>query len=75
MCYMLSQHGYLGDNVKGPWHPHLMFILPRTSAATWGAGVDHSPVTLLTPPGADPTIFLVPVATWADGTPDSTAAQ
>lgn len=75
MAYMLSQHGYLGDNVKGPWHPHLMFLVPRMAAATWGAGAAHSPITLLNNPDAAVSIFLVPVARWGDGTPDATTAQ
>ncbi len=69
MCYMLSPGGYLGDDVKGPWHPHLMFFLPRTPAAAWGADVDHSPVVSAASAGL--TVFMVPVARWADGSPDA----
>jgi hypothetical protein len=72
MCYMMSPGGYLGDDVKGPWHPHLMFFLPRTPAAAWGADLQHSPVVLLSAPSAGLTVFLVPVSRWADGSRDST---
>src|SRR6202044_2783195 len=36
MCYMMSKQGYLNDEA-GHWHPHLMFFLPPTDPATWGA--------------------------------------
>lgn len=32
MAYMLSKDGYLGDDVKGPWHPHVMVFMPHMSA-------------------------------------------
>ncbi len=72
MAYMLSREGYLGDNVKGPWHPHLMFLLPTTPASAWGANAAKSPVALLSAPGAPIAVFLVPVSRWSDGSPDST---
>lgn len=71
MVYMLSKEGYLGDNVGGPWHPHLMFLFPRTPDAAWGANADHSPVMEYDAPAAPYTTFLVPVAHWSDGSPDS----
>jgi hypothetical protein len=70
MCYMLSKQGYLNDQV-GHWHPHLMFFVSQAEPATWGAGLEGSPV--LTIPGGDwerLTIFLVPVHEWSDGTAD-----
>ena len=45
MSYMMSKGGYLGDSV-GPWHPHLMFHIPKTDAASWGANLPSSPVEL-----------------------------
>lgn len=69
MCYMMSKQGYLNDTA-GCWHPHLMFFLPPTKAASWGADLKGSP--LLSAQG-DPepvTIFMVPVTTWSDGTID-----
>ena len=71
MVYMLSKDGYLGDNVKGPWHPHLMFFLDHAPASAWGANVDHSPVVLLSAPGAAVTVFLVQVPSWSDGSTDT----
>src|SRR6201996_234378 len=43
MSYMLSKEGNLGDSV-GHWCPHLMFHVPTTDAATWGADLAGSPV-------------------------------
>jgi hypothetical protein len=67
MVYMMSKDTYLADGV-GHWYPHLMFLLPRTSAQEWGADLKDSPVfsdsTFLEPL----TIFFVPVTRWSDGT-------
>jgi hypothetical protein len=71
MSYMLAKDGYLGDSAKH-WHPHLMFHIPTSDAASWGADLPGSPVLLDTrfPQGPEPeTIFMVPVADWSDGTP------
>lgn len=71
MSYMLAKGGYLGDSVKH-WHPHLMFHIPTTDAANWGANQPGSPVLLNTDfsPGPEPeTVFLVPVGYWSDGSP------
>jgi hypothetical protein len=70
MSYMLSKDQYLGDE-GGHWHPHLMFHLPRTGAASWGANLPGSPVLLDTDhhEGPEPeSIFMVPVDHWSDGT-------
>lgn len=67
--YMLSKEGYLNDRA-GHWVPHLMFHIPKTDGASWGANLDGSPVVL--GPGSLPepeTIFMVPVGKWSDGTP------
>jgi hypothetical protein len=73
MVYMMSKRGYLGDVVGGPWHPHLMFLLPRTAGNAWGADLQGSPIfsdsTRLEPV----TVFFVPVGRWSDGTPRSEA--
>jgi hypothetical protein len=69
MCYMLSKQGYLGDPV-GHWHPHLMFFVSQTDPATWGAGVQGSPIFALNLKREDLIIFLVPVREWSDGTAD-----
>lgn len=69
MSYMLSKESYLSDEV-GHWYPHLMFHIPKTDGATWGANLDDSPVVLDTRIVPEPeTIFLVPVSKWSDGTP------
>ena len=71
MCYMMSAQGYLNDQA-GHWVPHLMFYAPQTDGLAWGADLPGSPV-LLNPQfqGApEPlTVFMIPVATWSDGTP------
>ena len=72
MCYMLSKQGYLNDR-DGHWHPHLMFFLPLTDPATWGAGLPGSPVLAFTDIPDRLTVFLIPVAKWSDGTADPTA--
>lgn len=71
MCYMLSKQQYLGDS-GAHWHPHLMFFVPQTDAATWGANLPNSPVLESDDPQDRLTIFMVPVAKWSDGTPDPT---
>jgi hypothetical protein len=70
MCYMLSKEGYLGDEA-GHWHPHLMFFLPLTEAKAWGAGMPGSPILAFEDALDRLTIFMVPVAEWSDGSPDS----
>ncbi|HEY6337510.1 MAG TPA: hypothetical protein VIW68_03365 [Candidatus Sulfotelmatobacter sp.] len=69
MSYMLSKEGYLNDKA-GHWVPHLMFHIPKTDGASWGANLDGSPIVLPTGSVPEPeTVFLVPVSTWSDGTP------
>ncbi|WP_353062884.1 hypothetical protein RBB77_16525 [Tunturibacter psychrotolerans] len=67
MCYMMSKQGYLNDSV-GHWHPHVMFFLPTTDAASWGANLDGSQVFAAQENPEAVTIFMVPVMTWSDGT-------
>jgi hypothetical protein len=43
MCHMMSKQGYLSDR-DGHWHPHVMFFVPLTDPAVWGAGLPGSPV-------------------------------
>ena len=70
MCYMLSKQGYLSDH-DGHWHPHLMFFVSQTDAATWGANVPGSPILASNVPEDRLTVFLIPVAKWSDGTADA----
>ncbi|HEY2808967.1 MAG TPA: hypothetical protein VGI91_09245 [Steroidobacteraceae bacterium] len=69
MSYMLSKESYLNDQA-GHWVPHLMFHIPKTDGASWGANLEGSPVVVapfrLVP--EPETIFLVPVGKWSDGT-------
>jgi len=74
VCYMMSKQGYLNDRV-GHWHPHLMFFVPPTDAATWGADLPDSPILRADDPEDRLTIFLVPVANWSDGTADPGAGH
>jgi hypothetical protein len=67
MCYMMSKQSYLGDSA-GHWHPHLMFFLPRTDAATWGADLPGSPILAGDDAQDRLTVFLIPVGKWSDGT-------
>ena len=69
MCYMMSKQGYLNDSA-GHWHPHLMFFLPTTEAASWGANLDGSPVFAAQGDPEPVTTFMVPVMRWSDGTSD-----
>ena len=66
MCYMLSKQGNLNDH-DGHWRPHLMFFLPATEAASWGANLDGSPVFAAQGDPEPVTTFLVPVMAWSDG--------
>jgi hypothetical protein len=68
MCYMMSKRGYLGDDVHGHWHPHLMFFLPRTDPSTWGANSKGSPLLASTGALEPVTVFLLPVSRWSDET-------
>ncbi len=70
MSYMLSKQSYLSDD-GGHWHPHLMFFLPLTEAAAWGADLPGSPVLTANAPEDRMTVFLVPLAKWSDGTADA----
>src|ERR1700722_12024126 len=67
MCYMMSKQGYLNDEV-GHWHPHLMFFVPPTDPATWGADLLGSPIVSTKDPQGRLTIFMVAVGRWPDGT-------
>jgi hypothetical protein len=65
---MLSKQGRL-NNQDGGWRPHLMFFVPLTDDATWGAGLPGSPVVgSFIDTVERHTVFLVPVAKWSDGT-------
>jgi hypothetical protein len=67
MCYMLSKQQYLSDR-DGHWHPHLMFFVPLTDPAVWGASLPGSPVLGVKDTSDRLTLFLIPVGKWSDGT-------
>lgn len=67
MVYMLSKEQFLAESVQH-WLPHLMFLVPPTEAASWGAGAQGSPVVgaFIGAPERY-SLFLVPVSKWSDG--------
>jgi len=71
MCYMMSKQQYLSDR-GGNWHPHLMFFIPLTDPASWGAGMPGSPVMGVKDTPDQLTLFLIPVGHWSDGTAAAT---
>jgi hypothetical protein len=71
MSYMMSKDGNLGDSV-GHWCPHLMFHIPKSNDASWGADLAGSPVLLDDEHRDVPEpeiIFMIPVFQWSDGSP------
>ncbi len=70
MAYMLGKGGYLGDDVHGHWHPHVMLYLPRTAPSTWGANAKGSPIFADAGALEPVTVIFIPVAHWSDGTLD-----
>ncbi|HET6929032.1 MAG TPA: hypothetical protein VFI45_01820 [Candidatus Acidoferrum sp.] len=67
MCYMTSKQGYGGDTVEH-WPSHLMFYVPQTDAAIWGANLPGSPVVAITDTHEHVTTFVIAVKQWSDGT-------
>ena len=69
MAYMMSKQAYLTD--RGTHNlSHVMFFVPTTDAAAWGANSAISPIGLLQQDAiADITTFIIAVRTWSDGSP------
>jgi len=71
--FMLSKQAYLNDDVKGPWHPHVMLFIAADQMDTWAAGFVGSPI-LAPPPDTmrayEPITIDIPVHRWSDGTKD-----
>lgn len=67
LSYMLSRSGYVSDDAAGPWLPHMMFYVPRGQAAGWGADADGSPIIGHDGSDIEPTVLLIPVRRWSDG--------
>lgn len=72
MAYMFSKEGYLGDDVKGPWHPHVMVFMPHMSASSLGANAQYSQTVVNDGPRSRVTVFVIPVQKWSDGSEDAT---
>jgi hypothetical protein len=71
LVFMMSKDGYLSDAAGGPWHPHVMFYMPRMNTDDWGANLPGSPVQTAPATADDPyETYFVPVARWSDGSPD-----
>ena len=72
---MLSKHGYISDAAAGPWLPHVMFFVQNGQAAAWGAGAEGSPIIGADASPIEPTILIVPVRSWSDGSPAPAPAK
>jgi hypothetical protein len=67
LSLMLSKQGYLSDAAAGPWQPHVMFFVASGQAAAWAAGLDGSPIMGADSGPLEPTVLLIPVPRWSDG--------
>ncbi|HKE96619.1 MAG TPA: hypothetical protein VKB34_20080 [Povalibacter sp.] len=67
LTFMLSKQGYVSDRAVGPWLPHIMFFVPHGQSQVWGAGLDASPILGADGSPFEPTVLLVPVRSWSDG--------
>ena len=43
MSYMMSKQGYINDDAHH-WYSHVMFFMPRTEGASWGANSPGVPM-------------------------------
>jgi len=66
---MLSKQGYLNDLAAGPWLPHVMMFVPHGQAVAWAAGLEGSPILGADGGPIEPTVLLIPVRQWSDGSP------
>lgn len=69
LSFMLSKQGYLSDDSAGAWLPHVMFFVPHGEAVPWGAGLEASPILGADSSAFEPTVLLIPVRRWSDGSP------
>ena len=72
-AFMMSKEGYLNDQVRGPWHSHVMLFIALNQAPTWAAGLEGSPI--IAPPLStfrpyEPLTIFIPVHRWSDGSLD-----
>ncbi len=69
ISFMLSKNGYLSDDAAGPWRPHMMFFVPHGQAEAWVRSLEGSPIIGKDGSDIEPTVLLVPVPRWSDGSP------
>jgi len=69
LSFMLSKQGYLSDDAAGPWLPHVMLFVPHGQAVAWAAGLEASPILGADGSPFEPTVLLIPVRRWSDGSP------
>ncbi len=70
MVYMMSKDQYIKDSQPGAeprWYPHVMFYVPATDDAKWGANVRRAPIFSTTSDAEPITTFFVVVPKWSDG--------
>lgn len=69
LSFMLSKQGYLSDDSAGPWLPHVMFFVAHGQGVAWGAGLEASPILGSDSSPLAPTVLMIPVRRWSDGSP------
>ena len=74
LSFMLSRQGYLAG-AEGPWLPHVMLFIPHGQVRNWGAGVKASPVLGADGKVFEPTVLVIPVRRWSDGSPAALPAR
>lgn len=72
MAYMLSKDQFIHEPspASGParWYPHVMFFVPATDGAPWGADVGGGPIGSATSDSEPVTTYFLVVPKWSDGT-------
>jgi hypothetical protein len=66
MSYMMSKQGYINDDAYH-WYSHVMFFMPRTDGASWGANSPGVPMFSDNDDLPPTTTFFVLVPKWSDG--------
>jgi len=67
MCYMMSKDGFFGS--AGRPIPHIMFFMPAIPLSDWAANEHGSPILGYEDSLDHLSVFILPSATWSDGTP------
>lgn len=72
MAYMMSKDQLINEpsSANGPphWYPHVMFFVPATDGAPWGADVGGGPIGSATSDAEPITTYFLLVPKWSDGT-------